>query len=158
MVRVDRLSFGHRSAWLAAVCASVLPGCSVVPRSQVAECQQVSQTLRAENARLKDRALALQSQNRDYADRAVDDLRRLAAQDQAIERLERSVEAYQSEREKLADAYAQLTAALGQGGHAATDSAERAAIRPPPSDRAATARPGASTQGAKSRRDEPAPP
>jgi hypothetical protein len=158
MVRVSTMSAGPRFLWLAAACSIVVPGCSVVPRSQVAECQQVSQTLRAENARLKDRVLALQSQNRDYADRAVDDLRRLAAQDQAIDRLERSVEAYQSEREKLAEAYAQVTAGLGQSGRAARDSTERAAIRPPQSDRPAAGRPRTSSLGATSGRDEPAPP
>ena len=49
-----------------------------------------------------------------YADRAVDDLRRLTAREQAIERLERSVQAYQEDRERLAAAYEQLTASLGR--------------------------------------------
>jgi hypothetical protein len=39
-------------------------GCTMVPRSEVAECQRISQTLRAENARYKDQNLALQAQNR----------------------------------------------------------------------------------------------
>ena len=63
-------------------------GCALAPRSQVDECHQLSRTLRSENARLKDQLLVLQAQNRDYADRAVDDSRRLASQDEAIERLE----------------------------------------------------------------------
>src|SRR5262245_53470003 len=75
--------------------------CTIVPRERMDECQRVSQTLRSENARLKDQILALQSQNRDYADRAVDDSRRLAIQDEAIDRLEHSVHAYQDERSRL---------------------------------------------------------
>jgi hypothetical protein len=86
--------------------------CAIVPRDRMDECQRVARTLRSENARLKDRVLALQSQNRDYADRAVDDSRRLAIQDEAIERLQQSVTAYQDERNRLEAAYEQLTANL----------------------------------------------
>jgi hypothetical protein len=88
-------------------------GCTIVPRSQFDECKQLARTLRSENARLKDQVLALQSQNRDYADRAVDDSRRLTAQDEAIERLEGSVQAYQKDRDRLEAAYKQLAASLG---------------------------------------------
>ncbi|HEX3448826.1 MAG TPA: hypothetical protein VHS97_11265, partial [Isosphaeraceae bacterium] len=56
-------------------------GCGIVPKSRMDECQRLTQTLRSENARLKDRVLALQGQNRDYAERAVDDARRLATAD-----------------------------------------------------------------------------
>jgi len=66
------------------------------------------QTLRAENAQIKDRMLSYQNQNRDYSDRAVDDARRLAQQDEAIERLERSVQAYQRERDDLETAFREL--------------------------------------------------
>jgi hypothetical protein len=78
------------------------------------ESQRLTKTLRTENARLKDQVLALQSQNRDYADRADDDLSRIAVQDQAIQRLERSVEAYQDERDRLGEAYERLTSSLGR--------------------------------------------
>ena len=78
------------------------------------ECQKLTQSLRADNARLKDRVLALQGQNRDYAERAVDDARRLAIQDEAIERLEHSVQAYQDERTRLEAAYKQLASSLGR--------------------------------------------
>ena len=61
------------------IAAGILPGCGIVPRSRMEESQKLSQLLRAENAQLKDQVLSLQSQNRDYADRAVDDLRRLTA-------------------------------------------------------------------------------
>jgi hypothetical protein len=88
-------------------------GCGIVPKSRMDECQRLTQTLRSENARLKDRALALQGQNRDYAERAVDDARRLATQDDAIERLEHSVQAYQDERARLEAAYKKLASNLG---------------------------------------------
>ena len=88
-------------------------GCAIVPRSQMDECRQVAHTLRSENARMKDRILALQSQNRDYADRAVDDAHRLAIQDEAIEHLEQSVQAYQDETAQLEAAYKKLASSLG---------------------------------------------
>lgn len=89
-------------------------GCALAPRAQVDECQQQSRTLRSENARLKDQLLVLQAQNRDYADRALDDSRRLATQDEAIERLESSVQAYQDERARLESAFHRLASSLGQ--------------------------------------------
>jgi hypothetical protein len=85
----------------------------MVPRSEVAECQRISQVLRAENARYKDQNLALQAQNRDLADRAVDDYRRLAEQEQTIERLKESNLAYQNDRSQLETAFKQLKANLG---------------------------------------------
>jgi Tfp pilus assembly protein PilN len=104
-----------RSFPLAAVLA-LFSGCAIVPRSQMDECRQVAHTLRSENARMKDRILALQSQNRDLADRAVDDSRRLTVQDEAIEHLEQSVQAYQNERDQMEAAYKKLTSSLGDGG------------------------------------------
>ncbi len=89
-------------------------GCALAPRSQVEECRQLSRTLRTENARLKDQVLVLQSLNRDFADRAQDDANRLASQDEAIERFESSVRAYQDERDRLEAAYHQLASSLGE--------------------------------------------
>jgi hypothetical protein len=89
-------------------------GCALAPRAQMEECQQQARTLRSENASLKDQLLVLQAQNRDYADRALDEERRLANQDQAIERLESSVQAYQDERARLESAFHQLASSLGQ--------------------------------------------
>jgi chemotaxis protein MotB len=80
-------------------------GCGLVPKSRLDECHRVSQTLRAENNRLKDVALDLRAQNQDLSQRAVDDARRLSAQDEAIQRMESSVLAYQTERDKLAEAF-----------------------------------------------------
>jgi hypothetical protein len=89
-------------------------GCALAPRSQVEECHQLSRTLRSENARLKDQLLVAQAQNRDYADRAEDDSRRLASQDDAIEHFESSVRGYQDERARLEAAYHQLASSLGE--------------------------------------------
>jgi hypothetical protein len=91
----------------------VFSGCAMVPRSRMEECQKLSQVLRSDNARLRDRLLAVQGQNRDYAERAVDDARRLAIQDEALERLEHSVQAYQDERTRLEAAYKKLASSLG---------------------------------------------
>jgi Tfp pilus assembly protein PilN len=89
-------------------------GCAMAPRAQMDACQQIGRTLRSENARLKDQILALEAQNHDYADRALDDSRRLVSQDEALEHLEKSVQAYQDERARLESAFHQLTASLGE--------------------------------------------
>jgi hypothetical protein len=107
----------------------VSPGCGIVPRSRMDECQRLTQTLRSENARMKDRVLALQGQNRDYAERAVDDAKRLAIQDEAIERLEHSVQAYQDERTRLEAAYQQLVSNLGAGESTADGRTSQPAAR-----------------------------
>ena len=123
MLRVSLGRLGHcrgqrpDSAWFVVVLVlTVISGCAIVPRSRMDECQKLTQSLRADNARLKDRLLAVQGQNRDYAERAVDDAHRLAIQDEAIERLEHSVQAYQDERTRLEAAYKQLVANLGADG------------------------------------------
>jgi hypothetical protein len=66
------------------------------------ECHRLSQTLRADNNRLRDVALDLRAQNQDLNQRAVDDARRIALQEEALERLDKSVQGYQSEREQIA--------------------------------------------------------
>jgi hypothetical protein len=63
----------------------------------------------------------LQGQNRDYAERAVDDAKRLAIQDEALERLEHSVQAYQDERTRLEAAYKRMASSLGVGATRETD-------------------------------------
>jgi septal ring factor EnvC (AmiA/AmiB activator) len=114
--RLDRAGHGHqlpdRARLVFIFLLFGLTGCAVVPRSRMDECQKVSQALRGDNARLKDRVLALQGQNRDYAERAVDDAKRLAIQDEALERLEHSVQAYQDERTRLEAAYKRLSSNL----------------------------------------------
>ena len=99
--------------WIVIGLCIVGGGCGIVPRSRMDECQRLTQTLRSENARLKDRILAVQGQNRDYAERASDDARRLATQDDAIERLEHSVQAYQDTIARLEAAYKKFASNLG---------------------------------------------
>jgi hypothetical protein len=114
MVDPGRPARISRGRVLALLVAGVFSGCAVVPGSRLDESQRLVHSLRAENARLKDQVLGLQAQNRDYADRALDDLRRLTARDQAIDRLERSVQAYQDDRDRLAAAYRRLAVGLGR--------------------------------------------
>lgn len=120
---MDRAILPVRMRWLLGFAVAVAsPGCSLVPRASIDECQRISQALRTDNARLKDQVLALRSQNRDYAERAVDDSRRLAIQDETIERLEQSVQAYQTDRSDLESAYQQLISSLDGIKSASDDS------------------------------------
>lgn len=92
-----------------AVSALAASGCSPFgTRQRLDESRRMIQTLRAENSQIKDRMLSYQDQNRDYSERAVDDARRLTRQEEAIERLERSVLAYQRERDDLETAFREL--------------------------------------------------
>ena len=74
---------GRRGVWsLGRVVLGLgLAGCSLVPKSRLDECHRLSQTLQAENARLKDTTVSLRSQNQDLTQRAVDDARRLRLQE-----------------------------------------------------------------------------
>jgi len=94
------------------VAGVLVPGCRLAPRSELDECRRLSQTLRSENAQLKDRTLALQAQNRALSERAVDDSRRLAQLEDVNTRLETSVQAYQDERSRIESAYRDLRASL----------------------------------------------
>ena len=49
--------------------AGILPGCAMVPRERIEESQRLTESLRTENAHLKDEVVALKAQNQDYADR-----------------------------------------------------------------------------------------
>jgi chemotaxis protein MotB len=91
-----------------ALCALGLAGCSLVEKSRLDDCHRLSQTLQAENTRLKDQTISLRSQNQDLNQRAVADARRLRLQDEEIERLVQSVTAYQQDREQLAAAFERL--------------------------------------------------
>ena len=117
-----------------AIVAGLVAGCAIVPSSRMDECQRSTQTLRSENARMKDRVLAPQGQNRDYAERAVDDAKRLAIQDEAIERLETSVQAYQDERTRLEAAYQQLASSVAAGDVAAQRRPTQPAAKAAPSE------------------------
>jgi chromosome segregation ATPase len=90
----------------------LIAGCRMAPREQLEDCHRLSQTLRSENARLKDQTLALKSQNRDLSERAVDDARQLSRLEETNRGLESSVQAYQDERSRLESAYRELQANL----------------------------------------------
>ena len=114
----------------AILAAAIVSGCAVVPRDRFEESQRLTHSLRTENARLKDRVLALEAQNQDYADRALDDLRRLTARDEAIDRLEKSVQGYQDDRDRLSSAYRRMALGLGRTDD---DSALGSSAEPSPS-------------------------
>jgi hypothetical protein len=140
MIDVSRPEWTRRLGVLTLLSAGLLAGCTVVPRARIEESQQLAQSLRAENARLKDQVLTLEGQNRDYADRALDDLRRLTVRDEAIERLERSVQAYQDDRDRLAGAYRRLAMSLGRPG-------EDARTEPTPDRPSPSSTPGSAGRG-----------
>ena len=112
MVQDDRHARTIRLGAPAILLAVMVQGCAMVPRSRLDESQRLTTNLRSQNARLQDQVVSLQAQNRDASDRAVDDLRRLTARDEAIERLEQSVQAYQDDRDRLAAAYRRLASSL----------------------------------------------
>jgi len=95
----------------AAVLAWALPlacgasGCAFVPKSRVDEAHKLVQSLRAENAQMKDVALSLKVQNQDLTQRAVDDARAIRALEVANGQYERSIQGYQDEREQLREAF-----------------------------------------------------
>jgi chemotaxis protein MotB len=97
-----------RRSWIAmgiGLCGLGLGGCIFVPKSRLDECHRLSQTLQAENNRLRDTSISLRSQNQDLNQRAVEDARRLRVQEEEIQRLVQSVSAYQEDREQLAAAF-----------------------------------------------------
>ncbi len=102
----------RNARWILVALAVAGPGCRMVSRDQVEECHRLSQTLRTENAQLKDQVLALRSQNHDLSDRSVDDIRRMAQLEDVNRQLETSVRAYQDERSRLESAYKELRASL----------------------------------------------
>ena len=118
-----------RTILAVAAVASSTAGCNVVPRAQLDDAHKVVRNLRAESDQLRDTNLALTAQNRDYAERSVDDARRIAALETANRRLEDSVLAYQKDREKLAASFDHLQADLQ-----APAAAPRQARRDAPAD------------------------
>jgi chemotaxis protein MotB len=105
-----------------------LAGCSMVPKSRLDDCAKVAQSLRAENAQLKDATLSLKGDNADLTQRAVDDGRKIAALEEANERFETSVQAYIDEREKLNESFEQVRR-IAQASAAPTSHALRSRLR-----------------------------
>jgi len=121
MIRALRLA---ATSILGLILATAVPGCQFGARRQLDECRRLSQTLRSQNDQLKDQMLAYRSQNEDFSERAVDDGRRLDQQAEAIERLERSVQAYQAERDELQTAFRELRDSLPAAIRAASSSSD----------------------------------
>jgi len=86
----------------------LVPGCAFVPKSRFDEAQKLVQSLRSENAQLKDSTLTLKVQNQDLAQRAVDDGKTIRALEVANGQYERSIQGYQEEREQLQSAFQEL--------------------------------------------------
>jgi flagellar motor protein MotB len=89
-------------------------GCSTTPRARRDESLRVSQTLQEENNRLKDVVFNLRARNEDLVERSVDDARKLRAAVDVNQRLERSIIAYQEDRERLAKAYDEIKRRIAQ--------------------------------------------
>ena len=96
------------AAALALAGALLGPGCAFVPKSRFDEAQKLVQSLRSENAQLKDSTLTLKVQNQDLAQRAVDDAKAIRALEVANDQYERSIQGYQDEREQLQAAFREL--------------------------------------------------
>ncbi|MDB5350879.1 MAG: flagellar motor protein [Planctomycetota bacterium] len=107
---------GPRGAGVIAL-GVALAGCASVPRGQMEDCRQQSLALQAELSQTKDLAARLRTQNRDMAARSVEDARRLTALEETNDRLERSITAYQDERNQYAAALDQIKSqVLASGG------------------------------------------
>lgn len=121
----------YLAAWLSLTALS--GGCGLVPKERLEECHRLTQSLQAETAQLKDQTLTLRAHNQDLAQRAIDDARRIRELDEANQRLERSVLAYQAERDKLSEAFesfkSQLTASVDHVPTALLDQADDFARR-----------------------------
>jgi len=119
--RVRAMAVGLALAGLAA-------GCSVVPRSQLDDCHKQCQALQAESSQLKDATVRLRDQNRDYAQQAVDDARRLHTLEEANSRLEKSVVAYQDDIRRMEATVDQILRQV----QSSADSPPTAALRESP--------------------------
>ncbi len=82
-----------------------LSGCAFVPRRDLEASRRQTQAVRSELAQAKDSLVRLRNRDQDLAARAVEDARRIAALEDANDRLEQSVTAYQSERDQIASAF-----------------------------------------------------
>ena len=98
----------HQTFVLILILGSIVPGCAFVPKSRFESAEKLVQSLRSENAQLKDSALAVKVQNQDLAQRAVDDAKSIRALEVANDQYERSIQGYQDEREQLQAAFAEM--------------------------------------------------
>lgn len=85
-----------------------LGGCSVTSRQQLADCRQRVATLQTESDQLRNETLTLRNRNRDLAQRAVEDARRLRDVEEDNRRLETSIASFQEDRRAVTEAFQQL--------------------------------------------------
>ena len=106
-----------RTRGLALAIAPILAiGCASVPRTDLDTARSQVRALRSELAEAKDSTARLRSQNRDMAARAVEDYRRLTELEDSNTHLEKSVAAYQQERNEYASALDQIRQAVVASG------------------------------------------
>ncbi len=92
----------HLLSFFSLTATVLVSGCSTVSSSRLEDCRLRLKAVQSENEQLRDVALSVRNQNRDMSLRAVEDSRRLRSQDEAIDRLEKSVMEYQGDRERMA--------------------------------------------------------
>lgn len=102
----------------------LLAGCALVPRADLEESRRRERGLRTELAQLRSESLALRSSEQELTRRAVDDDRRVRELEQINARLERSVAAYQAERDRLVRDFDRLERLVRGGADATTAAAE----------------------------------
>jgi chemotaxis protein MotB len=115
---------------VAALLVAGASGCGMVPRSRLDDCRKQCQTLQAETAQLRDTTLQLRGQNREYAQRAIDDAGRLQALEAANRQLEKDVIAYQRDVGRMEAAFDQLRQQVQGAAATAMGDGEPAAAGP----------------------------
>lgn len=119
---IASIPWTRRRRFAIAIGPLLLAGCASAPRSALEESRGQTLALRGELVQAKDTAAKLRTQNRDIAARAVEDSRRLATLEETNDRLEKSVGAYQQERDEYAAALERINREVAS---AASDSVPR---------------------------------
>jgi len=87
-------------------------GCALLSSGPTEENRRQTAALRAELARSKDEIAKLRTQNRELTSRSMEDSRRLATLETSNDQLQKSVSAYQDERDQMANAFDQLKSSV----------------------------------------------
>jgi outer membrane protein OmpA-like peptidoglycan-associated protein len=94
---------------MALILAAALPGgCALVSKERLDDCHKQCQNLQLETSQLKDVVLKLRATNQDLAHRNLQDSKQLKTLDEDNQQLERSVLAYQEDRDRLAAQFEQF--------------------------------------------------
>ena len=108
MAERSRWDAAWSSLIVAAGVAMAPLGCGFVPKTRLDDATKLVQGLRTENAQLKDTNLGLKVQNQDLTQRAVDDSQAIQGLETAQARYEKSIQAYQEDRDRLRSAFNDL--------------------------------------------------